>query len=268
VLKIGDFSALSRVSVKTLRYYDEMGLLKPAHVDADSGYRHYSASQLPRLHRILALRDLGFGLETIGKLLEEGVTADQLRGMLKLRQAEQENRVREEQERLARLLARVRLIEQEGIMSKEVLLKELPPQWIASVRAIVANYPAIGSLYGELYSNLGPAAFSGIPGARWHDREHKEQDVDAEACVFLKGPVSARGRVQVTELPAATVASIMHEGSYQRLSESYNVVVPWVEANGYTIAGPIREVYLKMSQPVRQDDESYVTEIQVPVQKA
>ena len=268
MLKIGDFSALSRVSIKTLRYYDEVGLLKPAHVDSDSGYRRYSASQLPRLHRILALRDLGFGLETIGKLIDEGVTADQLRGMLRLRQAEQENRVREEQERLTRLLARVRLIEQEGIMSKEVLLKEAPPQWVASVRGIIANYPAISSLYGELYSTLGPAAFTGIPAARWHDGEHKEHDVDAEACVFLKGPVDSRGRVQVTELPATTVASIMHEGAWSRMSESYNVVVPWVEQNGYTIAGPIREVYLKLGNPPREDDESYVTEIQVPVAKA
>ena len=268
MLKIGDFSALSQVSIKTLRYYDEVGLLKPAHVDAASGYRQYSASQLPRLHRILALRDLGFPLETIAKMLDEGISGDQLRGMLRLRQAEQENRVREEQERLARLLARVRLIEQEGIMSKEVLLKEIAPQWMASIRSVVPNYAGVGALYGELYSTLGPAAFSGVPVARWHDREYKEQDVDAEAGVYLKGPVQTRGRVHVSELPAATVASIMHEGSYARLSESYNVVVPWVEANGYTIAGPIREIYLKASQPVRQDDESYVTEIQVPVQKA
>jgi DNA-binding transcriptional MerR regulator len=88
MIKIGDFSKLSLVSIKTLRYYDEMGLLKPVHVDQFTGYRYYSADQLSRLHRILALKDLGFSLEQIARVLNEGVSAEQLRGMLRLRQAE------------------------------------------------------------------------------------------------------------------------------------------------------------------------------------
>jgi DNA-binding transcriptional MerR regulator len=75
MLKIGDFSSLARVSIKTLRYYDERELLSPTHVDPETGYRYYSASQLPRLHRILALRDLGFSLEQIATCLQEQVTA-------------------------------------------------------------------------------------------------------------------------------------------------------------------------------------------------
>jgi DNA-binding transcriptional MerR regulator/predicted transcriptional regulator YdeE len=267
VLKIGDFSALTQVSIKTLRYYDDMGLLKPIHVDRSSNYRYYSASQLPRLYRILSLRDLGFPLEQITKLLDDGVTAEQLRGMLVLRQAEQETRVREEQDRLARLAARLRLIEREGDMNKEVVLKEIAPQWIASVRGIIPAYPAVGMLYGELFGTLGPAAISGLPVAIWHDGEHKESDIDGEAGVYLKQAVQARGRVKVYELPAAAVASVIHQGAYNRLSEGYDAVLRWVEANGYRISGPVREIYLKCSQPVRQDDESYVTEIQIPVEK-
>ena len=268
MLKIGDFSTLTQVSVKTLRYYDEMGLLRPLHVDSSSGYRYYSASQLPRLHRILALKDLGFSLDEISKAVDGGVTPAQLRGMLMLREAEQQDRVREEQDRLTRLRARLRLIEKEGLMTKDVVIKEITPQWIASVRETIPNYPAVGKLYGELFGSLGPSAFGGVTVALWHDHEYKEHDVDAEAGVYLKQPVEARGRVRVHELPAASVASIIHQGSYNRLSEAYDAVLRWVETNGYRIAGPIRELYLKMSQPVRQDDESYVTEIQVPVAKA
>lgn len=268
MLKIGDFSSLTQVSVKTLRYYDEVGLLRPLQVDGASGYRYYSASQLPRLHRILALKDLGFSLEQISKALDDGVTPDQIRGMLTLRQAEQEGRVREEQDRLARLQARLRLMEQEGVMAKDVVIKKVAPQWVASVRQVIPNYPSVGMLYGELYGSLGPAAFSGMPVAIWHDHEHKEQDVDAEAGVYLKQAVPANGRMKVYELQEATVASIIHNGSYNRLSESYDAVLRWIEANGYKIAAPIRELYVKTSQPVRQDDESYVTEIQVPVDKA
>ena len=268
MLKIGDFSSLTQVSVKTLRYYDETGLLRPIHVDGGSGYRYYSATQLPRLHRILALKDLGFSLEQIAKAVDDGVTPDQIRGMLKLRHAEQEDRVRDEQDRLARLQARLRLMEQEGVMTKDVVVKDVAPQWIASVRQVIPNYPAVGMLYGELFGALGPAAFSGLPVAIWHDAEHKERDVDAEAGVYLKQAVSPKGRVQVHELPPTQVASIIHNGAYNRLSEAYDAVLRWVEANGYRIAGPIREIYLKAGQPVRQDDESYVTEIQVPVEKA
>jgi effector-binding domain-containing protein len=269
VLRIGEFSSLTQVSVKTLRYYDELGLLRPIHVDPDSGYRHYTASQLPRLHRILALRDLGFPLEQVARALDDGISPEQLRGMLKLRMAEQQASLREEQERLIRLEARLRLIEREGIMTKDVVVKETAPQWIASVRETIENYPSVGKLYGELFGALGPNAGSAGPClAIWHDPEFRERDVDAEAAVVLKQAIPARGRVKVYELPGATVASLIHHGAYNRLSEAYDALVKWLEPNGYRLAGPMREIYLHMSQPVRQDDESYVTEIQAPVAKA
>src|SRR3979490_2331366 len=126
MLKIGDFSSLAQVSIKTLRYYDERGLLSPAHVDPETGYRYYSASQLSRLHRILALKDFGFSLEQIAKCLNEKVMAGQMRGMLVLRQAEQQARLEEERNRLGRLESRIRLIEEETSMSQEVVLKEVP----------------------------------------------------------------------------------------------------------------------------------------------
>jgi effector-binding domain-containing protein len=158
-------------------------------------------------------------------------------------------------------------MELEGVMASDVVIKNLAPQWIASVRRVIPNYQSVGMLYGELFGSLGPAAFSGLAVALWHDHEYKEKDVDAEAGVYLKQSVAANGRVKVYELPEASVASIIHNGAYSRLSEAYDAVLRWIEANGYRIAGPIRELYLKSSQPVRQDDESYVTEIQVPVQK-
>lgn len=268
MLRIGDFSTLTQISVKTLRYYDEVGLLHPTYVDTVTGYRFYSATQLPRLHRILALKDLGFSLDQVATALDTGVTTEQLRGMLMLRQAEQRDRVREEQERLTRLQARLHLIEQEGVMTKDVVVKEIAPQWIASIRETIPAYNAVGKLYGELFGTMGPSAFGGITVAMWHDPEYKEHDVDAEVGVYLKQPVTAHGRVSVHELPQQTMASIIHNGSFNRLCESYDAVLRWVEANGYRIAGPIRELYLQISQLVRADDESYVTEIQIPVEQA
>ncbi len=267
MLKIGDFSTLSRVSVKTLRYYDEMGLLKPSFVDVASGYRYYSVTLLPRLHRILALKDLGFPLEQITKILEKDLSLDELRGMFLLRQSEQEEKVREEQARLERVQARLSLIEKEKMMPSDVLIKQVPAQWIASIRQIIPSYPSVGMLYGELFSALGGTCAGGLPVALWHDEGFKESDVDAEAGFYLKEAVPAQGRVKVYQLPAVSVASFIHNGAYNRLTEAYNNLLQWVGTNGYRPCGPMRELYLKCSQPVRQDDESYVTEIQVPVEK-
>src|SRR3974377_768634 len=147
MFKIGDFSKLSQVSVKTLRYYDEIGLLKPCEIDRFTGYRYYTASQLSRLNRILLLKDLGLSLDQIGRLLQSDLPPDQLRGMLRLRQAEIERSIEEEEARLARVAALLNQIEQEnGItMSQyDIVIKKVTPARIASIRDVVANYSAQG----------------------------------------------------------------------------------------------------------------------------
>jgi len=124
MIRIGDFSKLSRVSIKTLRYYDEMGLLKPIQVDRFTGYRYYEFDQLPQLYRILALKDLGFSLEEIGHFLDSDLSVEQMRGMLKLRQAEIRQQMEAEAERLERVERWLREIEQEDSMSKyDVVIK-------------------------------------------------------------------------------------------------------------------------------------------------
>lgn len=271
MIKIGDFSKLTLVSIKTLRYYDEMGLLKPVHVDQFSGYRYYSASQLPRLHRILALKDLGFSLEQIARVLNEGVSPEQLRGMLRLRQAELQQHISEERERLARIEARLNIMTMEDTMSDyEVVIKSVEPQLVAGVRDILPAYPAVGRLFDEIYGYLARCGVNGLAEigvAIWRDDEYKTSDIDGEAAVYLKRPIPEGERVKVYELPAATMASVVHKGAFNRLSQAYEALGRWTEANGYKIVGPNREVYLYCGQPVRQDDESYVTEIQFPVEK-
>lgn len=187
--------------------------------------------------------------------------------MLRLRRAEQQTHVRDEQGRLARIDARLLLIEMEERMETDVVIKEIGPQSIASVREVIPSYPDVGRLFPEMDAGLGVHDV-GVSVAIWHDPEYRERDVDAEAGVYLKGRVSSRGRVRVYELPAATAACHVHHGAYTRLTQAYNAVLGWVAANGYRVAGPCRELYLYCPLPVRQDDESYVTEIQVPVERA
>src|SRR3972149_2439661 len=134
MFRIGDFSKFSRVSVRMLRHYDELGLLKPARVDARTEYRYYSADQLPRLHRILTLQDLGFSLEQIRKLLPRNISAEELRGMLLLKRAELQDKMEADVERLARIEGRIEQIAPGESAPYDVVLRSIEPLRVAAIR--------------------------------------------------------------------------------------------------------------------------------------
>jgi DNA-binding transcriptional MerR regulator len=270
MFKIGEFSRLSQVTVKTLRYYDRIDLLKPAEVDRFTGYRYYSAGQLPRLNRILALKDLGLSLDQIAQLLKDDLSPDQIRGMLRLKQAEIHEQVQEERTRLMRVEWRLRRIEQEETMpTQEVVLKKIPAQTVASVRAIVPNYSEAGNLLGEVFAHLGQHRISpaGPPIGIYYDEEYREQDVEVEMAVPLTGSAPPSDWVKSRELPTVDeMACIIHEGAFDTLAGTYGQLMGWVEASGYRIAGPIREVYVQWAGP-DGDPSTNLTEIQLPVEK-
>jgi DNA-binding transcriptional MerR regulator len=272
MIRIGDFSKLSRVSVKTLRFYDEMGLLKPISVDRFTGYRYYEFDQLPRLHRILALKDLGFSLEEIGQLLAGDLSAEQMRGMLKLRRAEIRQKVQEETERLERVEARLRQIEQEEDMSKyEVVIKKVESMRVASVRGVVPTPPEQGPLWGELEGYLATQHVSpvGVCLTLYHDDEARERDWDVEVCEPVETDLPESNRIKVRTLPAVeTMACTIHHGPFVTLSEAYTAIGKWIDSNGYRITGPSREIYLRApAADGDQNDPETVSEIQFPVEK-
>jgi len=278
MIKIGEFSKLVQVPVPTLRYYDQIGLLKPVEVDRWSGYRYYSASQLPRLHRILALKGLGFSLEQIAAVLADGVTPEQMRGMLRLRHAQISQQLAEAQSQLVEVEVRLQQIEREEQLSAyDVILKQVEPLLVASVRAILPSHSAVGALFGEVYEALGPYVSEALgphpeEGGQTlvlcYDTEFKEHDVDGAAAFMLRCRVPESGRMHVHELGAATMAATVHHGPYNTIGEAHEAILKWIEANRYRIVGPDRELNLYHTMPIRQDDPSYVTEIQYPVEKA
>lgn len=272
MIRIGDFSKLSRVSIKALRFYDEMGLLKPVDVDRFTGYRYYEFDQLPRLHRILALKDLGFSLEEIGHLLEGELSAEQMRGMLKLRQAEIRQTVQEETDRLERVDLWLRQIEQEDNMSKyDVIIKKVAAMKIASVRGVVPTPPEQGGLWNELesYLKMHEVRPTGACFSLYHDEEHKERDWDIETCEPISSDLPVSKRVRVYNLPTVeTMACTVHAGSFATIGEAYDAIMKWVDENGFQITGPCREIYLKApTRPGDQNDPGTVSEIQFPVKK-
>lgn len=274
MFKIGDFSKLCRVPTSALRYYDDLGLLKPAHIDPFTGYRYYAADQLPRLNRILALKDLGLLLEQIKIVLDEPLAAEEIRGMLRLKQAEIQQKVDEEQARLLRVEARLKHIEQEGKMpTQDVVLKTIETQHVLSIREIIPTPSDVGTLLGEAFMAISAQGIQPIsaPLAIFHDEEFKPADLDVEIALpvdtTIKQNVELNGGRMLTphDLKGFSLAAcIIHNGTFDTIPDTYSAIAQWISSSGYRFAGPSREAYLTAPDT----EGKSVTEIQYPVEKA
>ena len=272
MIKIGDFARLSQVSVVTLRYYDEMDLLKPVRVDTFTGYRFYSADQLPRLNRILALKDLGFTLDQIKLMLADGLTPEQLRGMLTMQLNEVEKRLADEQERLRRIEARLRQIELEDKMpTYDVVVKNTPALLVASRRVTIPTNDQVPQILGPAYKDVYDylhkhgAKDTGPCFALWHSPADVYENEEAEAVVPIDRPLKGTDRVSVYELPSTQVAAVVHHGEFEDFTQGHAALLDWIDANGYQIVGPYREIYIRHEKSELSDS---TTEIQFPVERA
>ncbi|MCW5875063.1 MAG: MerR family transcriptional regulator [Anaerolineales bacterium] len=280
MFRIGEFSKFSRVSVRMLRHYDQLGLLRPAHVDPATEYRYYTADQLVRLHRIIALQDIGFSLEQIrGLLVERPVSAEEMSGMLLLKQAELQTKVQGDLERLNRIAERIRQVEESETAHYDVVVRQVEPLRVASIRLAQGGNPDLTPVFEELEFYVGryKARREEPPLALYFGDEAGGGDI--AVAVPLKADVQPSDRVEVTELPAVTMACVVHRGGYENIHLAVGVLMRWVQANTYRTvqAAPMREVYYRFGADLQgyqlpavyltdQNDE-FVTEIQIPIER-
>ncbi len=268
--QIGMFSKLGKVTIKTLRYYDEVGLLKPEVVDEASGYRYYTTVQFVELHKIVSLRQLGFSITEIAQLLQEG----DKEALLVARRTQLERNQRTITDQLARLNY---LLSQEGeSMSSpyQAVIKDIPEYSVFSKRLTIPSYAALMNLMpqlGEEVKALNPDLVCVEPDYCfnvYHDGEYREHDIDVEMCqAVTRAGIEPKDKSFVFKtVPAATVVSVLHTGSYETLGEAYAFVLQWIEANDYAIADNIRESYIDGVWN-KSDVADWLTEIQVPVVK-
>jgi DNA-binding transcriptional MerR regulator len=273
MFRIGEFSKVAQVPGSLLRYYDAIGLLKPAHLDPETGYRYYSASQLPRLHRILALKELGLSLDQIARLVDTEVSAGALRGMLTLRKAQVEHAMQEDLRRLRQIEARLLFIEAADHGTFDIVVKAVPAQPYLSVREVAPSVEvALGmmrELVGILPARLGSSALGPFTTVV-HSETLESDRLDIELGVVLLGTdapaitLPGNRALQLNTLPAvATMATTVQVGGFETNCRAYGAIGVWVEENGYTIIGPGREVLIVPPRLDRSDDT--VTEIQFPV---
>ena len=274
MFRIGEFSKIARVSGRLLRYYDEIGLLSPQSIDPETGYRSYSARQLPRLNRILVLKELGLSLEQIARLLDQETSVDEIRGMLALRKAQIEQSVQEEMERLRIVESRLQQIDTQGQMQEpDVILKAVPATPFLALRDVLPGMDAIEHLVRRIATavpalvgrnSLGPITI--IIHSPMYDPE--ALDVEVGYLLTGKGPqsveLSEERLLTLRTLPAVeTMATLAHVGRVSDSHRGYGALATWIEQHGWQMSGAGRDILIQLPQSEQQDEA--VIEIQLPV---
>ncbi|GAB3621581.1 MerR family transcriptional regulator [Glutamicibacter endophyticus] len=265
MLSIGAFAQIGQVTHRMLRHWDTAGLLVPAHVDRFTGYRSYDPSQLARLHRIVALRQLGFGLEDIALILQQGVDAERLTELLQLRHDEVEREYQTAAARLRDVQRRLHLIERENAMSTiEIVEKSLPALRLLGARHTVNEQPEVGAVVGPLFHRVEATLEGtdlGMPIAQYEATEN-----GLHICVGYELEIPVPEGLEEIQLPAeATAICGVHLGSMDRIAESWQSIHAQLIARGLVPSGPCRELYVRSDSADQQD---WVTELQQPVRRA
>ena len=271
MLTIGAFARLGGVSVRALRHYEAVGVITPDAVDPATGYRYYRAAQLERLHRVQALQDLGLSLQQLRPVLDDGVTAEQLSGMLALKRAELAERVADDQARLARVEQRLRYIELEDDMSLDFVIKQIPPVRVAQIRYAGEEGLDFFSL-ADFVIEAGPALHDGLRAAGVDPEGptmlHYEERPDGTITPIVALPIGSQPfttteAIEEAELPAieAVVTILRGPGSHDFVGPVYGQMGKYAEDHGYTIRGPGRDHIVDLEGGA----DDIVFELQLPV---
>lgn len=270
MLKIGEFSKLSRVSVRMLRHYDEIGLLKPAEIDCFTEYRYYREDQLPTVCRITALKDMGFSLADIVRILEIYDDKEKLDEYFAERQRELEKLSQDTAYKLTLLDAARKRLRKEETMNYNVTIKTIPARYAATVHTTIPRYEEEGTVWSTLISETAHMklveADPCLCAVTFLDGEYKEKDVEVMAWKTVNGDYPDTEHVKFKTLPEVTVASCTFKGGYHLITEVYAAVVAWLDANGYESAGPMFNIYHVSPHETKNPDE-FVTEVCYPVKK-
>jgi DNA-binding transcriptional MerR regulator len=277
MFRIGEFAQIAQVSGRQLRFYDQLGLLQPAHTDPQTGYRYYSIRQLPRLNSILALKELGLSLEQIGPLLKNEISPAELRAMLTMKRAQLEQSLREEEARLRHIESRIAQIDRAGDIGEyDVVVKSVAATPFLSLRRSCENMDEAVQMVRIVAEDgsrqIRPSLRDKLIVVARNDLDAEKLDLEigfsllraTNSNVRLAGDYMLR----VSELPAVdTMATIVRPGTNPASHTSFGAIGAWIEANGYKVAGPCREVFL---EPVTGPPgfEGALVEIQFPVRAA
>lgn len=268
MFQIGLFSKMNRVTPKTLRHYDEIGLLKPAFVDNQTGYRYYGSKELIRFNKIMAMKQIGLNLQEIQELIDEPKGIELY---LSLKEKEIENRIQEEVNTLKRLKTYEKYIRGEENASYTPVIRALPEVIVASMRTIAPSYESYFDFIPKMGEEMGrQGAICAEPPYCfniYHDGEYKEFDIDVETCESVVDFCEDSDHIKYKKIEGVSTAlCVLHKGPYTTLREAYAFSLAWIEDNGYEMVGVPRESYIDGIWNCESEDD-WLTELQWPIQK-
>lgn len=269
--KIGDFSRLCQVSVKTLHHYDDVGLVRPARVDHENGYRYYAAEQVTRVRRIINLKYLGFSLEEISTVLDGNKSLTQLSQLMLEKQRELRQLALETQDRIIRIDTWLEQITKEEQMPRlDVIVKKIRPQLVASMREHIHQPDRMGEMFAELdaYIKTHGGKFCGPGTIINHDNEYQDGCSNIETAFPIADEIPSTDKIRIYELPGIEeMACLIYQGAHdQECEDARQALATWIEDNGYRINGPDRLAFLYCEES--GEEGKSVVEFQYPVEKA
>lgn len=260
--RIGEFSTLSKTTIKTLRYYEKVGLLKPAYVDKDSSYRYYETKDLLKLAKIVSLRQIGVSIENIKRALLK----DEFVNVLVERKKEIEEELLYSHDQLSKINC---LLEGKD-MKYEAIVKELPECIVYFKKGIVKDYSAITEFIlssGEECRRTNPTIKCLQPDycfVNYLDGEFKEKDISIRYVQAVTEMGIPNETIQFEQLKSVKAVCVYHKGTYENLGQAYSFIMKWIEDNNYEIVEAPRECYIDGIWN-KENVEDWVTEIQFPI---
>jgi DNA-binding transcriptional MerR regulator len=240
---IGEFAELCGVSAKTLRFYDEVGVLRPASVDPRTGYRQYSPQQLEQMASILALKNLGVPLAQVGEFTAKGGASADRRAILNNLKRKIEDSIQTAAQSLNWINAALDELDK-GQSPISVIVKRRPAVRVASIRVKLRNYGEVAKFENELSDAVPSECVGALRGVLWH-RCADSGSLEAEPFVELKKRVALRGACEMRQLPEATLACAYSGDGDESAEQAYVAVRRWMQMRGYRVVGPKREIYLQ-----------------------
>ena len=269
LLRIGEFARLAGIPVRTVRYYGDIGLLVPSEVDRHTGYRYYGLDRVEVVRRILTLKDLGLTLDEIAAVLDDRLDQSTFRRLLESHIERLEGERRRAEEQLVRARAHLQsLIERGEPAMADITIKTTEPKTIAYIRDQIDDTSGIAAMFPRLFAAVDPSHGVGVGGNVYHEFADDGSFIDLEAVVPVPEDYEVSGEAQVRRIEPTQVASYTHHGSFNRIHEAYEALLGWIADNGYEVSGPSYEWNLVCTPPVTQDNESYVTEIQIEIARS
>lgn len=268
MLRIGEFSALSTISINMLRHYDKIGLLMPWHIDSVSGYRYYDKEQLIWSNKIVSLKEMGFSLEEIKEIstIKQSKIEEFLHHKL--------NDKKVELKRIECQIDRINEVMQKHGEEEEyaisIVTKCVPSMWIVSLRDRIRSFPEEGLLWTALMKECEEQRIivtnNAIAMAINHETNREINELDVEVQLSIEKKHLCNGRIKIYQLPERKVASLIYQGSYNKISSINSFVAKWIENNEYQITSKPYSIY---HNSPREDklEQNFVTELCFPISK-